>query len=144
MIIAIHVNLTNEGCNCSVCSYPRTTISIIDVSLLIKCLCKIFTATGGSFFIEWNRCNWLMYRVGYLKKAVTWRCLFRIQCDSVIYSDTFCPCSVGMHGTSQSCIWWQCPSSESVVEGLWFFSVWIEWGEYWGATHVVTAPEMCL
>ena len=30
-----------------------------------------------------------MYRVGYLKKAVTWRCLFHIKCDSVIYSDTF-------------------------------------------------------
>ena len=30
-----------------------------------------------------------MYRVGYLKKAVTWICLFHIQCDSVIYSDIF-------------------------------------------------------
>ena len=38
-----------------------------------KCLCKIFTATGGSFCIEWNLCNWLMYRVCYLK-VVTWVC----------------------------------------------------------------------
>ena len=38
----------------------------------------------------------------------------------IYFGISSCPYSVGLHCTSQSCTWWQCPSSESIVGGLHF------------------------
>ena len=38
------------------------------ISYQSKCLCKIFTAAGGSFLIKWNHCNWPIQWVGCIKR----------------------------------------------------------------------------
>ena len=57
--------------------------------------------------------------------------LFVLWCGVIwLYSSiSSCPCSVGLHCTSQSCSGWQCPCSEGIVGGIRFYIGWSDWGE---------------